>query len=119
MHQRAASSRRRRVFGLTLLLVFVPGGRNELIGRFVAPSLRAFRPFAPGCDGMSAAGRLAFAAAVRMIDRVHANAAVMRHAAEPTAPSRFAYRNIHMIGVRHRADRSEAFAMNQTVLARL
>jgi hypothetical protein len=107
----------RRVVGLTLLLVVMARGNNELIGRFVAASLRAFRPVAPGRDGMPAARGLAFAAAVRMIDRVHAYAAIMRHTAEPTVSSRLAYRNIHVIGIRHRADRRKTLAMNQALLA--
>src|SRR5712664_4662902 len=68
---------------------------------------------------MTAAGGTAFAAAVRMIDRVHRDAAVMRLAAEPAIATGLADRNIHVIRVRHRSDGPGAAAVNQALLARV
>ncbi len=66
---------------------------------------------------MTAAGGAAFAAAVRMVDRVHGDAAVVRLAAEPAIATGLADRDIHVIGVGHRADRAGAAAVNQPLLA--
>jgi hypothetical protein len=44
----------------------------DLLRRVLVP----FRSVAPGRDGMPATRRLAIAPAVRMIDRVHADAAI-------------------------------------------
>src|SRR5476651_433555 len=68
---------------------------------------------------MTTARGAAFAAAVRMVDRVHGDAAVMRLASEPAVATGFADRNIHVIRVRHRADSAGAAAVNQALLARI
>src|SRR5215475_8510388 len=68
---------------------------------------------------MATAGGTAFAAAVRVIDRVHRDAAVMRPAAEPALAARLADRDVHMIGVGHRADGAAAAAVDQALLARV
>src|SRR5258706_8240825 len=66
---------------------------------------------------MPAAGGAAFAAAVRMVDRVHGDAAVVRLAAEPAIATGLADRDIHVIGDGHRADGAGAAAVNQALLA--
>src|SRR3981081_833744 len=66
---------------------------------------------------MPAARGAAFAAAVRMVDRVHGDAAVMRLAAEPAIATGLADRNIHVVRVSPRADVAGAAAVNQTLLA--
>src|ERR1700732_183795 len=68
---------------------------------------------------MTAARGAAFAAAVRMVYRVHGDAAVMRLASEPATATGLADRNIHMIRVRHRTDGPGAAAMDQTLFARV
>src|SRR5258707_7514649 len=67
---------------------------------------------------MTAARGAAFAAAVRMVDRVHGDAAVMGLATEPAIATGLADRNVHVIGVRHRADGAAAAAVRQALLAR-
>src|SRR5258708_19768546 len=89
---------------------------NESVGRLVGAGLLALGRLAPRGDRMTAAGGAAFAAAVRMIDRVHRDAAVMRLAAEPAATTGLADRNVHVIRVGHCADRSGAAAGNQALL---
>src|SRR5882757_5307162 len=68
---------------------------------------------------MAAAGGAAFAAAVRMVDRVHGDAAVVRLAAEPAIATGLADRDIHVIRVGNRADGAGAAAVNQALLARV
>ena len=59
-------------------------------------------------DRVAAALGAAFAAAVRMVDRVHRRAADVRAAAQPTLPSGLAQHDAHVIGVADRADRRPA-----------
>src|SRR5690242_17848923 len=86
----AAGNRRRKVpsrlngscdrFLLLLLLAVVTGDHDELVGTLVLARLGALCRLAPRSDPVLAA---LGAAAVRMIDRVHDDAAVVRHAAAP------------------------------------
>src|ERR1700759_2547081 len=57
---------------------------------------------------MASAGGLAFAAAERMVDRFHGNAAVVRTLAEVTRPAGFADRNVLVLEVADLADRGVA-----------
>src|SRR6202166_2565117 len=66
---------------------------------------------------MTAAGGAAFAATVRMVDRVHGDAAVVRLAAQPAIATGLADRDIHVIRIGHRADGPGAAAVNQALLA--
>src|ERR1700704_342286 len=68
---------------------------------------------------MPAARGAAFAAAMRMVDRVHGDAAVMRLAAEPAIATGLADRDIHVIRIGHCADGPGTTAMNQALLARV
>src|SRR5437660_12026797 len=68
---------------------------------------------------MTAAGGAAFAAAVCMVDLIHGDAAVIGFAAEPAVATGLADRDVHVIGVRHRADGGGAAAVNQPLLARV
>ena len=84
--------------------------------------LRVFLPLVGlphGRDRMTAARGAAFAAAVRMIDRVHRDAAIVRTLAEPAIAAGLADRGVHVVGVRHRADRRETLAVDQALLARI
>src|SRR5581483_3968283 len=68
---------------LILLLLRVPARHDEFTGALVLARLLALGREAPGRNRMTAAGGAAFAAAVRMVDRVHRHAAVMRLLAHP------------------------------------
>ena len=84
--------------------------------------LRVFLPLVgkpQGDDRMTAARGAAFAAAMRMIDRVHGDAAIVRTAAKPAGTAGLADRDVHVIGIRHRADGRHAAAMHETLLARI
>src|SRR3954470_18156367 len=92
---------------------------NESVSRLVRTGFLALGGLAPRRHRMTAAGGAAFAAAVRMVDRVHGDAAVMRLAAEPAIATGLADRNVHMIRVGHRTDGAGAAAVNQALLARV
>src|SRR5215475_10138398 len=68
---------------------------------------------------MTAARGAAFAAAERMIDRIHRNTAIVRHATQPALAAGLAERDVHVIGIRHRTDRSLTTPMDETLLARI
>src|SRR5215207_7637378 len=65
------------------LLQHVAAGDDEFRGDLVLAGLLALGGEAPRGDRMTPARGAAFAAAMRMVDRVHGDAAVMRAAAEP------------------------------------
>ncbi|OIQ72322.1 hypothetical protein GALL_460560 [mine drainage metagenome] len=66
---------------------------------------------------MATARGAAFTTAVRMVDRIHGDTPVMRLAAEPAVATGLADRDVHVIGVRYRADGAGAAAVNQALLA--
>ena len=68
---------------------------------------------------MTAAGGAAFTAPMRMVDRVHGDAAIMRLAAEPPVAAGLADRNVHVIRVGNRTDGAGAAAVNQPLLSRI
>src|SRR5882762_6587610 len=105
--------------GFSLLLPLVAADENESVGRLVRPRLLALGRLAPWGHRMTAARGAAFAAAVRMVDRVHGDAAVMRLAAEPAVAAGLADRDIHVIRVGHRTDGPGAAAVNQALLTRI
>src|SRR5215469_15342183 len=69
---------------------------DELVGALVVARLVAACRLAPGSHRMAPAGGLAFAAAVRMVHRVHGHAAVHRLFAQPDVAAGFADRDIFM-----------------------
>src|SRR2546423_12198661 len=73
---------------------------------------------APRIRGRPAARALAFAAAQRVIDRVHRDAAHARAAAEPAGLARLADRQQFVLGVADFADRGEALAPHHPHLGR-
>src|SRR6516162_1578226 len=93
--------------------------QNELVGRLVVAGLLALGRLAPRGDRMAAARGAALTAAVRMVDRVHGDAAVVRAAAHPALAAGLADRDVHVIGIRHRADGGAATAVHQALLARI
>src|SRR5437588_5891472 len=102
-----------------LLLARVAARHDEFLRRLVVAGLLALGGEAPRRDRMPAARGTALAAAVRVIDRVHRNAAVVRHTSHPALATRLADRDVHMIGVRDRADGRHAAAEHQALLARI
>src|SRR6478736_3777544 len=76
---------------LALLLAAPAGADDQLVGLLVLRTRSlAERRNSPRRDGMPAALRLALAAAVRVVDRVHRRAAHGRALALPAAASRLA-----------------------------
>src|SRR3546814_10263807 len=65
------------------LALLVTGAHDQRSRLLVTARLRALGRLAPGGDRMAAARGAAFAAAVRVVDRVHGNAAHRRTLAEP------------------------------------
>ena len=89
--------------------------------RSVSWLVRVLRPlvgFAPGGDRMTAAGGLALAAAVGVVDRVHGDAAHVRAEAHVADPAGLAEVLVHVVGVRHRADGGHAAVQHHAQLAR-
>src|SRR3954453_13718363 len=84
----------------------------------VLPRLLALGRLAPRGHRMAAARRLAFAAAMRMVDRVHRDTAHRGLAAEPAVPPGLADHDILVVGVRDRTDRRAAFGADHAHLAR-
>src|SRR5712675_1582093 len=100
---------------LRCLLARVAADHDELGGGLVLAGLLALGREAPWRDRMAAA---LGAPAVRLIDLVHGDAAVVRHAALPALAAGLADRRIHVVVVRHRADGCHATAMHQALLGR-
>src|SRR3984885_8857637 len=101
----------------SLLLPLVAADENESVGRFVRTGLLALGRLAPRGHRVAAARGTAFAAAVRMVDRVHDDAAVMRAPAQPARTAGLADRDIHVVRVGHRTDGAAATAVHQALLA--
>src|SRR5262249_22171148 len=91
---------------------------DEPIRVLATARLEALRRLAPRRHRMPAAGRLAFTAAERMIDRVHRDAAHVRALAQPPAAPRLADRHVLMIEVADLADRRDALDVDLANLAR-
>src|SRR5882762_5303888 len=104
---------------LFLALALMARAQDELVGRLVGPRLLALGRLAPGRDRMTATRGAAFAAAVRMIDRVHDDATHMRATTEPARPAGLAYHDILVVRVAHRAHRRQAFARHDTHFTRI
>ena len=94
-------------------------GNDELGGRLVPARLLALGREAPRGDRMAPARGAALAAAVRVIDRVHGDAAIVRPPAEPAGAPGLADRDVHVVGVGHRADGRHAAAVHQPLLGRI
>src|SRR5581483_1803806 len=96
-----------------LLLAVVAADHDEPRRTLVLAGLLALGREAPRRRPVSAAFG---APAVRVIDRVHGDAAVVRHAAAPALTPGLADRRVHVVRVRHRADGGHAAAMHQALL---
>src|SRR5258708_13791947 len=79
--------------------LFLSPAHNELVRALVIARLVATGGLPPRGHRMASAGGLAFAAAVRMVHRVHGHAAVHRLLAQPDVASRFADGNVFVVYV--------------------
>src|SRR6476620_6347554 len=103
----------------TTLLPAAPGAHDQLVGFLVlAARALAERGNAPGGDRMPAALRLALAAAVRMVDRVHRRSADGRALPLPAAPARLAAGDVLVVDVSDLPDGRAAGQRNAAHLAR-
>src|SRR5215217_373507 len=102
-----------------LLLAVVPARHDEFVGPLVRAGLRALGRLAPRGHRVAPARGAAFAAAMRVVDRVHGDAAIVRALAEPAVAAGLADRDVHVVRVRHRADGAEALAVDLALLARV
>src|SRR5664279_5362263 len=98
------------------LLAFarMTAARDEFVGPLVLAGLGALGRLAPRRDRMTAARGAAFAAAERMIDRVHGDAAHRRHAALPAIAAGLADIDVAVVRVRHRTDGRHAVLVDET-----
>src|SRR5579872_6315729 len=91
-----------------ILLTLVAATDNHAVGALVGACLVALGRLAPGRNRMTTARAAAFAAAQRMVDRVHHHATVVGTLAKPACPTGLADLLVHVVGVRDRADRRHA-----------
>src|SRR5207344_1876406 len=98
--------------------LFLSPLHHELVRVLAVPRLVALGRHAPRRHGVSSAGGLAFAAAQRVIDRVHRDAAHMRALAHPAAAAGLADRHVLVIDVADLADRREALHVDLADFAR-
>src|SRR2546421_671817 len=117
VNKRALPNRTRHDTVLALALLPRVATRNdEFLRRLVVAGLLALGREAPWCGPLLAA---VSASPVRMVDRIHRDAAVVRHAPHPALAAGLADRDVHVIRVRHRPNRCRAAAMHQALLARV
>src|SRR5215469_4422385 len=102
---------------LLILLLHLPA-HDPLISTFVVTRLETACRLAPGRHGMTSAGGLTFAAAVRMIHRVHRNAAIVRALAQPTRLPGFAMRLVFVLDIANLADGRHAVGLDAANFAR-
>src|SRR5690606_22195714 len=90
---------------------------DEFVGRLVGPRLLALGRLAPGRDWMTTARGPAFTTAVRMVDRVHGDAAIVRTLAAPAGPASLAVVDVAVIRVGNGTDGGDARTVHQALLA--
>src|SRR5579872_640829 len=93
--------------------------RDELCGALVTARLVALGRLAPRRHRMATAGGATFAAAERMVDRVHGDTAHRRHAALPAIAPGLADIDVAVIRVGYRTDGSKAALVDQSLLPRI
>src|SRR6185312_12187549 len=98
--------------------LFASPAHNELVCALVVARLVAARRLAPRGHRMTAAGGLAFTAAVWMVNRVHGHTAVYGTLAQPDIAARLADGNILVVHVTDLADRRHAINQDLAGLAR-
>src|SRR5688572_28455799 len=108
-----------RATKLPLALALMPRAQNEFLRRLVVAGPLALGRLAPWRHRMAAARRLALAAAVWVVDRVHDDAAHRRTPAEPATAPRLADGDVHVVRVGHGTDGGHALGPDEARLARL
>src|SRR5216683_5420533 len=99
-----------------LLLLPRVAARNDEFGRrLVLAGLLSLGREAPRRHRVAATRSAAFAAAMGMVDGIHRNAAVVRHAAHPTLATGFSDRDIHVVGIRDGPDGGHAAAVHEAL----
>src|SRR5690242_4000777 len=98
--------------------LFLSSAHDEFIGALVVASLVAARRLAPRRHRMTTARGLAFAAAMRMIHRVHRHAAHFRAATEPARAARFAETDVGVFDIADLADGRVALNVDAANLTR-
>src|SRR5690348_9292783 len=91
---------------------------DEVVGPLVVACLVTARRLAPRCDRVTPAGSLAFAAAVRMVDRVHGDAPIVRALAQPARASGLADGDVLVVEVADLSDGGHAIHHYAARLAR-
>src|SRR5689334_5198139 len=104
---------------LFLALALMTRAQDELVGRLVGPRLLALGRLAPGRNRMTATRGAAFAAAMRMVDRVHGHAAIVRTLAAPYGATGLAVIDVAVVGVRHGTHGGHAGTVHDALLARV
>src|SRR5271169_231286 len=94
------------------LLILEAATHNHAVGTLVATGAETFGRHAPRADRVAACGGLAFAAAVRMVDRVHRHAAHRRTDATPALGARLADGTQEVFAVANFAQGSSAIHMH-------
>src|SRR5215218_1032367 len=102
-----------------LLLAIVPARHDEFVGPLVGAGLRALGRLTPRGHRVAPARGTAFAAAMRVVDRVHGDAAIVRALAEPALAAGLAEIDIAVVRVGHRTHRRQARAVHDALLARV
>src|SRR5688572_12348173 len=103
---------------MLLIPLLLAAADDVLIRRLVLTSFIALGRLAPRGNRVTAARGTAFAAAQRVIDRVHSHAADMRALAQPARTACFAGALVHVVRVGHGTDRGDAFLTHDAQLAR-
>ncbi len=90
---------------------------DHSIGALIVTSLQALRELTPRRARVTSTRRTPFAAAHRMVDRVHGDAAVVRTLAEPARAAGLAHLDVLVLLVRHLSDRRAALDVHLADLA--
>ncbi|PRD40246.1 UNVERIFIED_CONTAM: hypothetical protein NCL1_00859 [Trichonephila clavipes] len=108
----------RTCHGLTTLLLRVARTDNVLVGLLVRAGAVALGAFAPRGDRVTTTRGPAFTTTMRVVDRVHCNAAHRRTYALVAHTTGFTEVLVRVVGVRHGANRRHAFLTHHAQFAR-
>src|SRR5687767_2630122 len=93
--------------------------QDKLVGRLVGPGLLALGRLAPWGNRMAATGGAAFTTAMRVVDRVHGDAAIVRTLALPDGATGLAEIDVAVVRIGDRADGGDAEAADDALLTRI